>query len=58
MNENQKNTLIGIYNSLQLLEIKGLQNIQIMYNVLMVIQQLLQEKDEGIKIDNTKKDEK
>lgn len=51
---------VGIQNLLNMLEVKGASNINIMYNVLLGLQQIADEidkanKPEPISIDNTKK---
>lgn len=51
---------VGIQNLLNVLEVKGASNINIMYNVLLGMQQIVDEleksnKIEPISIDNTKK---
>lgn len=38
-----KNNMIAVYNSLNKLEVKGLQNIELLYGILGVLTQTIQE---------------
>jgi len=57
--------LVDTYNFLNQLETKGIANLQLLYNALFNLQKIIEDinkqekpKEDGIKIDNTKKEGK